>query len=112
MLVMDNSVIAGIFTERDYCRKVILKGKNSNNIMVDELMSEAAVDRHTADNLILWCSLASGESSFTTSALTSHTRTAMELARLFTGVEFKVEEESRGRIRIGCEGIGLKHGQV
>ncbi|NQT08465.1 hypothetical protein HQ586_05250, partial [Candidatus Bathyarchaeota archaeon] len=70
------------------------------------------VDQHTADNLILWCSLAGGESSFTTSTLTRHTRTAIEMARLFTGVEFAVDVESRGRTRISCDGTGLKNGWV
>ena len=30
--------LAGIFTERDYARKVILKGRNSRNVSVGELM--------------------------------------------------------------------------
>ena len=87
-------------------------GAEAANSLVDELRVEASVDQHTADNLILWCSLAGGESSFTTSALTSHTRTAIEMARLFTGVEFTVDVESGGRTRISCEGIGLKNRRV
>jgi len=84
-------------------------GEEAANSLVDELRVEASVDQHTADNLILWCSLAGGESSFTTSTLTRHTRTAIEMARLFTGVEFAVDVESKGRTRISCEGIGLKN---
>ena len=87
-------------------------GEEAANYLLDELRIGAAVDQHTADNLILWCSLARGESSFTTSALTDHTRTAIEMARLFTGVEFTVEDERAGRVRISCEGIGLKNGRV
>lgn len=87
-------------------------GEEAANYLLDELRVGAAVDQHTADNLILWCSLARGESSFTTSALTDHTRTAIEMARLFTGVEFTVEDERTGRVRISCEGIGLKNGRV
>ena len=87
-------------------------GEDAANSLVDELRAEASVDQHTADNLILWCSLAKGRSSFTTSILTSHTRTAIEMARLFTGVEFHIEVESRGRTRVSCEGIGLKNGWV
>jgi RNA 3'-phosphate cyclase len=87
-------------------------GEEAANSLVDELRVEATVDQHTADNLILWCSLAGGQSTFTTSTLTNHTKTAIEMARLFTGVEFTVGDESKGRKRISCEGIGLKNGWV
>jgi len=87
-------------------------GEEAANSLVDELKTEASVDRYTADNLILWCSLAQGRSSFTTSALTSHTRTAIEMAQLFTGVVFTVDDESKGRTRISCEGIGLKNERI
>ena len=39
LLVMDDQQIIGIFTERDYARKVILKGKSSKDIFVREIMS-------------------------------------------------------------------------
>lgn len=49
-----------------------------------QLRSEAALDIHTGDNLVLWCHLAEGESVYITSSLSMHTRTAIELAKLFT----------------------------
>jgi CBS domain-containing protein len=39
LVVMDNDTYLGIVTERDYSRKVILKGKNSESTRVDEIMS-------------------------------------------------------------------------
>lgn len=36
--VLDNDNYLGIMTERDYSRKVILKGKNSTNTKVTEIM--------------------------------------------------------------------------
>lgn len=39
VLVMDGPKITGIFTERDYSRKVILKGRSSKATTVGELMT-------------------------------------------------------------------------
>lgn len=39
VVVMENGEYAGIITERDYSRKVILKGKSSTDTRVSEIMS-------------------------------------------------------------------------
>ncbi len=39
LLVMEDNRIAGIISERDYTRKVILKGKSSKETMVKEIMT-------------------------------------------------------------------------
>ena len=43
LIVMDQDKFAGIFTERDYARKVILKGKASRDTLVREIMGEHPV---------------------------------------------------------------------
>jgi CBS domain-containing protein len=40
VVVMQNDSYMGIFTERDYARKVILHGKSSSELTVGEIMSE------------------------------------------------------------------------
>ncbi|MDB5111502.1 MAG: histidine kinase [Mucilaginibacter sp.] len=40
LLVMDDGEFIGIFTERDYARKVILKGKASKETLIGEIMTE------------------------------------------------------------------------
>lgn len=39
VVVLENGEYRGIVTERDYSRKVILKGKNSTDTLVSEIMS-------------------------------------------------------------------------
>lgn len=43
LVVIEGSRLAGILSERDYARKVILKGKSSHDIPVREIMTEKVV---------------------------------------------------------------------
>ncbi|HEY1008964.1 MAG: CBS domain-containing protein [Daejeonella sp.] len=39
LLVMESDQLKGIFTERDYARKIILKGKSSKETLIKEVMT-------------------------------------------------------------------------
>jgi len=43
LLVMKQGEVMGIFSERDYARKVILKGKNSQNTPVKDIMTSDVI---------------------------------------------------------------------
>jgi CBS domain-containing protein len=43
LLIVDNGKFVGIFTERDYARKLILKGKSSKETLIREVMTERPI---------------------------------------------------------------------
>lgn len=51
LLVMENDALAGIVTERDYARKVVLKGKSSKETAVAEIMTANLITVTTASSI-------------------------------------------------------------
>ena len=51
LLVMNGETMLGIVTERDYARKVILKGRSSENTSVSEIMTDDVVTASPAETV-------------------------------------------------------------
>lgn len=51
LLVIDEGKLVGIFSERDYTRKVILKGKSSKDTSVGELMTDVVFSIDPQDTI-------------------------------------------------------------
>lgn len=51
LLVMEGDNLIGILSERDYARKVVLKGKSSRDTMVKDIMTENVLTVTTSDTI-------------------------------------------------------------
>ena len=51
LLVMDGQQLAGIFSERDYARKVVLKGRSSSDALVQDIMTAQVITVQAAQNI-------------------------------------------------------------
>jgi RNA 3'-phosphate cyclase len=68
-----------------------------------DLVLGVALDRHAADQLIVYLALAGGVSSFTTAEASAHATTAIWLAEQFLPVRFEVSTPAAGGgVKIGC----------
>ena len=51
LVVMEDGVLKGIFTERDYARKIALKGKSSKDTRVSEIMTAGLITVSPSDTI-------------------------------------------------------------
>jgi len=51
VLVLENDRLHGIFTERDYARKIILQGKSSKDTLIKEAMTASPITISLSDSI-------------------------------------------------------------
>ncbi len=51
VLVMENEKLQGIFTERDYARKIVLQGKSSKDTLIKEAMTANPITIRLSDSI-------------------------------------------------------------
>ncbi len=69
--------------------------------------SGACLDRHIADQLVIYLAMANGASSFTTSSISSHLISNLWVISRFCGIESRVEGETGAPGTVELQGKGL-----
>lgn len=82
-------------------------GEKAGQTLVEEIASEAVLDRHMADIVIPYLILAEGISDVTISRLTQHTLTNAKVAEWLTGKKVEIEGELDKPGRLRMTGINL-----
>ena len=76
--------------------------------MIKQLRTRCAVDKWLTDQLIPYMALAEGESQISSTELTLHALTNIELVEKILNVKFEVEGEIGEPATIHVKGLGLK----
>jgi len=82
-------------------------GREAAEILIRQLRTGCAVDRHLTDQLIPYLALAEGVSEITSAELTSHALTNIALVERVLGVKFEVEGQRGQPGKVGVEGLGF-----
>ncbi|HYH51242.1 MAG TPA: RNA 3'-terminal phosphate cyclase [Acidimicrobiia bacterium] len=80
-------------------------GKRAADELLDDLRSGATVDRHAADQLLIFTALADGQSHYRAPAITDHMESAAWLANLFLGAD--VDLAPNGAVTVSGGAITL-----
>ena len=88
----DTYIGADGFGERGKAAELV--GRETASRFLKEYDSKASLDRHLADMVVPLLSLASGPSTFTTSSITQHLKTNLEIAEQVVGARSQIHKVS------------------
>jgi len=83
-------------------------GEEAARKLIEELNSEACLDRHMSDIIIPYMAVADGRSEISVSQMTMHTLTNIHLAEKILNVKFQVDGTVGQTGRIAVTGVNLK----
>jgi RNA 3'-phosphate cyclase len=81
-------------------------GENAAASIARALRADVDVDEHLLDQVLIYCLMATGRSSFTFESMSSHAQTVLDVASEFTNFTREVQNDAR-RKRMVIEGEGL-----
>jgi len=84
-------------------------GREAAEELLRQLETEAPVDKHLGDQLVIWACLAKGVSEYRVAELTSHTTTSIDLCKIMAGCEAEVDGTLGSPAFIRIRGIGLEN---
>lgn len=91
------------------------RGKPAEQVadeVVDQLMkhhkTHSALDGNLADQLVIYASIAEGETSYTTSRISNHLITNLWVISQFLSIKYRVEGEATGPGTIEIRGVGFR----
>jgi RNA 3'-terminal phosphate cyclase (ATP) len=79
-------------------------GRRATDELLDDLARGATVDRHAADQLLIFTALADGQSVYRAPAITEHVESAAWLASLFLGADVVLGDGGTIRVSGGAPG--------
>lgn len=82
-------------------------GIEAASAFLEYMETDAAVDPHLSDQMLMYTALARGESAFTTSRITGHLLTNIHTIEKFLPVRFRVEGAAGAKGSVTVEGAGL-----
>lgn len=82
-------------------------GREAAETLIEEINSQAALDKHMGDIIIPYLAVANGFSKVTVSKITLHTLTNLKVTELIAGVKFNIQGELGYPGEISVNGLGL-----
>jgi RNA 3'-terminal phosphate cyclase (ATP) len=104
--VTDNC-LAGFSSLGERGKKAELVGEEAAKKFLDYYSTAACLDRHLADQIILYLGVSKGVSSFTTAEISGHLLTNLWVIEKFLGIQYTVEGEIGKPGRVTIEGRPL-----
>lgn len=103
--------IAGFSSLGERGKKAEKVGEEAAHSVIDYLSAEAFLDHHLADQIILYLAIAEGESSFSTSCITDHILTNLQVIQKFLEMtcSIKGEQGKPGTVSISGKSCAMRN---